>query len=185
MRVFIGFILCLIILAIAAVIYIYSGSYNVSVSNKDEGITGWIMETTMDHSVENHAKDIDIPPLNDSLMILKGYTHYSRMCGCHGEPGKESSASFNPEPPELYKTADDWKPNELFWIVKNGIKMSAMPSFGERASDEELWETVAFLKVLPRISPDEYKAMEKKAKAAGLLNGNNNQSKNSKLKKKP
>jgi hypothetical protein len=169
MRVFIGFILCLVILAIGGVIYIFSGMYDVSVANRDKGISRWILETTMENSVEHHSRNVEIPSLDDSLMILKGYVHYSRMCGCHGNPGRESSKTFNPEPPELYRTAGEWQPNELFWIVKNGIKMSGMPSFSTRVSDDEIWETVAFLRVLPKLNPDQYKAMETKAKKAGFI----------------
>lgn len=169
MRVIVGFILCLIILAIGGIIYIYSGMYDISAENRDEGITKWILETTMENSVEHHARNVEIPSLDDSTMILKGYVHYSRMCGCHGAPGRESNKSFSPEPPELYKTANEWEPNELFWIVKNGIKMSGMPSFSARSSDEEIWETVAFLRVLPKLNPDQYKWMDNKAKAAGFI----------------
>jgi hypothetical protein len=169
MRVVIGFILCLVILAIGGVIYIYSGMYDVSVANRDKGISRWVLETTMENSVEHHARNVEIPSLDDSTMILKGYVHYSRMCGCHGAPGRESSKSFNPEPPELYRTAGEWQPNELFWIVKNGIKMSGMPAFSGRTSDDEIWETVAFLRILPKLNPDQYKAMDTKAKKAGLI----------------
>ncbi|MEJ2614226.1 MAG: cytochrome c [Ignavibacteriaceae bacterium] len=161
MRVFIGFILCLVILAIGGVIYIFSGMYDVSVANRDKGISRWILETTMENSVEHHSRNVEIPSLDDSLMILKGYVHYSRMCGCHGNPGRESSKTFNPEPPELYRTAGEWQPNELFW--------SGMPSFSTRVSDDEIWETVAFLRVLPKLNPDQYKAMETKAKKAGFI----------------
>ncbi|MFZ0454324.1 MAG: cytochrome c [Ignavibacteriaceae bacterium] len=169
MKVIVGFILCLIILATGGVIYIFSGMYDVSVENRDKGISRWILESTMENSVEHHARNVEIPSLDDSTMILKGYVRYSRMCGCHGSPGQESNRSFNPEPPELYKTANEWQPNELFWIVKNGIKMSAMPSFSGRASDDEIWETVAFLRVLPKINPEQYKTMDSKAKAAGFI----------------
>ncbi len=169
MKILGGFILCLIILVIGGIIYIYSGNYDVSAENRDEGISRWILETTMDNSVEHHAKNIEIPSLDDSTIILKGYVHYSKMCGCHGAPGHESNKSFNPEPPELYKTAGDWEPNELFWIVKNGIKMSAMPSFASRSSDAEIWEMVAFLRVLPKVSAEQYKAMDTKAKTAGFI----------------
>ena len=40
-----------------------------------------------------------------------------------------------------------YSPAELFWIVKNGIKMTVMPLWRNH-SDEELWATVAFLKKL-------------------------------------
>jgi hypothetical protein len=169
MKVLVGFILCLIILAVGGVIYIYSGSYNVSVSNRDDGLIRWIMETTVDNSVEHHAKVIDIPSLDDSTMILRGYVHYSRMCSCHGSPGHESNKSFNPEPPELYRTVGDLNANELFWIIKNGIKMSAMPSYAERSSDDEIWDIVSFVRTLPKITPEEYKTMDSKAKKAGFI----------------
>ena len=169
MKVLAGFILCLIILAVGGIIYIYSGSYNVSVSNRDEGLTRWILETTKDNSIEHHAKNIDIPSLDDSTMILRGYVHYSRMCGCHGSPGQESSKAYNPEPPELYKTVGDLNANELFWIIKNGIKMSAMPSFAQRSSDDEIWDIVSFVRTLPKVTPEQYKAMELKAKKAGFI----------------
>lgn len=164
MRVLVGFILCLVILIIGGIIYIYSGMYDISATNRDEGISRWIFESTMENSVQHHARNIEIPSLDDSTMILKGYVHYSRMCGCHGSPGREINRRFNPEPPDLHKTAREWEPNELFWIVKNGIKMSGMPSFSERSSDEEIWETVAFLRVLPKLTPAEYKYMDDKAK---------------------
>jgi mono/diheme cytochrome c family protein len=169
MKVLVGFILCLIMLAIGGVIYIYSGTYDVSALNRDEGVTRWILETTMDNSVKRHAKTIEIPSLDDSTMILRGYAHYSRMCGCHGSPGRESNRAYNPEPPELYKTASEWEPNELFWIVKNGIKMTGMPSFAKRSSDEEIWDMVAFLRILPKVTPEQYKAMDVKARSAGFI----------------
>jgi mono/diheme cytochrome c family protein len=168
MKVLGGVVLCLILIIIGGLIYMYSGNYDVGVQNQDKGLTKWVLETTMENSVEHYAKNISVPPLDDSTMILKGFVHYSRMCGCHGSPGRESSNRYNPEPPELYKTADEWKPNELFWIVKNGIKMSAMPSFADRLDDGEIWNTVAFLKVLPKVSPEDYKAFGNKAKVAGL-----------------
>jgi mono/diheme cytochrome c family protein len=168
MKILGGIILCLILIIIGGIIYMYSGTYDVSVRNQDKGLARWVLETTMENSVEHYAKNINVPSLDDTTMILKGFVHYSRMCGCHGSPGRESSKSFNPEPPELYKTADEWKPNELFWMIKNGIKMSAMPAFADRINDSEIWNTVAFLKILPKVTTEEYKAFGDRAKAAGL-----------------
>jgi mono/diheme cytochrome c family protein len=71
---------------------------------------------------------------------------------------------FYPEPPDLSKGKGDMSPAELFWIIKNGIKMSAMPAFGPIHKDEEIWSIVAFLKRLPELSAEQYQAMEKAAK---------------------
>jgi mono/diheme cytochrome c family protein len=43
--------------------------------------------------------------------------------------------------------------------VKNGIKMTGMPSFGATGvSDKEIWSIAAFVKKLPTVSDADYKA---------------------------
>jgi mono/diheme cytochrome c family protein len=38
---------------------------------------------------------------------------------------------------------------ELFWIVKNGIRLSGMPAFGNVESEENIWDLVHFVRTLP------------------------------------
>jgi hypothetical protein len=46
----------------------------------------------------------------------------------------------------------------LFWVIKNGINMTGMPSFAlAGAKDDEIWSIVAFLKKLPNVSEADYK----------------------------
>ena len=57
---------------------------------------------------------------------------------------------MHPYPPDLKKVAADLSPAQLFWIVKNGINMTGMPSFAEAgATDNEIWSIAAFVKKLP------------------------------------
>lgn len=157
MKTFISlFVIALIIIA-AVLLYIYSGYYYVG-ANKPEGkYTAWLLETVMDNSVKNHAKEINIPGnLHDPGVIFNGFKHYDRRCGCHGNPQREGSKNFNPRPPEFAKVENKWKPNELFWIIKNGIRMSAMPTFENVLSNEEIWETAAFVSKLQNMTPEEY-----------------------------
>ena len=55
--------------------------------------------------------------------------------------------------------APERTPSELFWVIKNGINMTGMPSF-EKAGvpDKEIWKIVAFLKKLPSVSDADYQA---------------------------
>ena len=47
---------------------------------------------------------------------------------------------------------------ELFWVIRNGVKMTGMPSFAlAGASDEQIWTIVAFIKKLPSISDEDDK----------------------------
>ena len=68
-----------------------------------------------------------------------------------------------PEPPELQETVEEWKPAELFWVIKNGVKMTGMPAWGPTHSDEKIWAIVAFLEKLPQMTADQYEEMDQRA----------------------
>jgi CopA family copper-resistance protein len=83
----------------------------------------------------------------------------SRHCAvCHGAPDVppgDIADGLYPKPPDLAAAAKHSSDAELFWTVKNGIKMTGMPSWSDH-SDEELWATVAFVRKLPGMSEAEY-----------------------------
>ena len=143
---------------------IYSGVYNVSAAYPDRALVSWVMGTTMDHSVARHAAGITIPPLDDPAMVRLGFQHYREMCvACHGAPGVEIAEvgqGLNPDPPELVESVGEWKPNELFWITKNGVRMTGMPAWGVTHSDEKIWAIVGFMQGLPKLDPDAYKKLD-------------------------
>ena len=43
--------------------------------------------------------------------------------------------------------------SELFWIVKNGIKLSGMPGFGKVEPDDHVWDLVLYVRTLPKSGP--------------------------------
>jgi len=158
-----GFITAIAVIIVIGLIIIYSGLYDVSAAKKESGFTEWILETTMDNSIEKNAKDIHIPSdLNDIEKIKEGSHHYKEMCEiCHGGPGLEESElakGLNPKVPDLEHSAKEMKTEELFWITKNGIKMTAMPAWGLTHSDDKIWAMIAFIKKLPGMSPEKYKS---------------------------
>jgi mono/diheme cytochrome c family protein len=48
-------------------------------------------------------------------------------------------------------------PKEAFWVIKHGIKMSAMPAWGFSHDDPTIWSMVAFVQKLPAMSPAQYR----------------------------
>lgn len=155
----------IVVLLILVVLFINSGIYNVAANYPDKAPVAWILSTTMDHSVRRHATGIKAPALDDPAMIRTGLSHYRAMClGCHGAPGvsvEEAVRGFNPDPPKLTEAASDWKPNELFWITKYGVRMSGMPAWGVTHSNKDIWAIVAFVRKLPSMTPAEYQALSR------------------------
>lgn len=171
MKILLTVLIVVLVLAASALVFMYSGLYDVAASSPDAGLVHWVLETTREHSVERHMKANPVPPLTDPALVRTGFTHYHEMCvTCHGAPGVEASEvgqGLNPYPPELATAAGEGNPQELFWIVKHGIKMTGMPSFGVTHTDQEIWAIVAFLRKLPKMSPQEYQALEQAAGEAG------------------
>ncbi|MCE5198655.1 MAG: cytochrome c [Armatimonadota bacterium] len=164
----VGLIIGIIIVLIAlGILFIYSGIYSVAANYPDSAPSAWVLSTTMERSVRYHAEGIKIPNLNNPKMVQAGFEHYQEDCVmCHGAPGVkvgEVSRGLNPAPPELTEVANDWKPNELFWITRNGIRMTGMPAWGVVDSDKEIWRTVAFMQKLPSMTPSEYKKLDHQA----------------------
>lgn len=160
-------VVVLVVLGLAGLGFIYSGIYDVAASTQDEGLIGWALETTQERSVHRRAEEIQPPPLDDPAMIKTGFIHYHEMCTvCHGAPGikiSEIGQGLNPTPPELAGEAGEEEAGEMFWVVKNGIKMTGMPSFGMTHSDQEIWAIIAFLKRIGDLSPEEYQRMVQEA----------------------
>lgn len=158
-----------LILLVAGIVVMYSGVINVAATERHAPLTAFVLDTTMDHSVRYHAKGITPPPLDDARTVMDGFRHYREMCvDCHLAPGIDSSEirkGLLPEPPELQRTVADWKPTELFWIVRNGVKMTGMPAWGVTHSDAQIWAIVAFLEKLPNMTAAQYHEMDQTADA--------------------
>jgi len=142
-----------------AIAYAYSGYYDVSVGTGHNAVTHWFLSTLRYNSIKRRAEELEVPPMNDRDMVRAGAVSYDQGCaGCHGRPGREPSDSFDPRPPALTRHNHD--PAYTFWVVRNGIKMSAMPARGEdRMADEQVWEVAAFLQDASRLTEGEYREM--------------------------
>jgi len=145
----------------------YSGVINVAATYPHSSLTRWGLHTAMKQSVKYHASNISVPSLNRQDQILNGFRHYREMCtGCHLVPGVSSSEirkGLMPVPPKLQQTVKTWTPAELFWIIKNGVRMTAMPAWGPSHNDEKIWEMVAFLEKFPGMTKAQYDEMDKQA----------------------
>lgn len=150
----------IVIAALGGLGFLYSGVYHVGASDRHWDLTYWLLNTARVRSIKAHAAGIPVPPgLDEQDKIAMGTEHFAAHCAvCHGAPGVpkgDIAKGLYPQPPNLAEAAKRFSPAELFWIVKNGIKMSGMPAWADH-SDDELWATVAFLEKLPGMSEQDY-----------------------------
>jgi mono/diheme cytochrome c family protein len=140
--------------------FVKSGIYNVAASHPHTKLTEWITHETMIHSARRHAASIEAPRAFTARQVVAGFCRYETHCvACHGAAAvarEQWVSGMEPSPPYLLDATSKWTPSELFWIVKNGIKMTGMPSWRDSMSDAQIWEVVGFLEASRRLPPQVY-----------------------------
>lgn len=161
-------LLAALALAAAAVLLgaVYSGAYDVSALHQHTRPVHWALDTGMRQAVRLRARNVSVPPLDDPALAQRGFRHYRDSClKCHGAPGvapEPFARGLMPQPNNLAQSALEWTPAELYWVTKNGLKMTGMPAWEYRYPDEELWAIVAFVQQLPKLTVETYSGFEKK-----------------------
>ena len=163
-----GFLTCLILMAVGAAAVAFTGSFDVSASRPPGTLEKRLAGFTLDRSVARRAPTSANPQGKSPDAVRGGMAHYKEMCVfCHGAPGVDASEAgegLNPPAPDLTGNKTQARTDgQLFWILKNGIRMTGMPAFGPTHKDEELWKMVAFLRHLPEVTPEETKALKPSA----------------------
>jgi mono/diheme cytochrome c family protein len=153
-----------IILAVGAAIFFFGGFYSVAESEDDPAIVSWALAHVRAASVARHAAETPPASLDDPATVKLGARAYATIgcANCHGGPPDKDWAKWSeglkPVPADLKVMAKERSASELFWVIKNGVKMTGMPSFGlAGAPDQQIWTIVAFIKNLPSMSDADYK----------------------------
>jgi hypothetical protein len=121
----------LALMAIGAVMFIGSGLYNIGADDHHTRIVLAVITQLRERSITARANSIAVPDLEGASRIAAGAEHYAALCeGCHLAPGvtkSELRPGLYPHPPNLAQE-DILDARKAFWIIKHGIKMSAMPA---------------------------------------------------------
>lgn len=161
-----GVVAGLIVAALTGLVIVllvaYGGIYNVAATEDHTAFGRWVLTTTMINSIQDRAATVDVPEQFSDQMVTAGAPMYKAMCQhCHGGPGAKPdgwSRGMLPQPPHLPEVIGEWKANEVFWLVKHGLKMTGMPSFGQSHDDQTIWNITAFATRLPAMTAAEYES---------------------------
>lgn len=122
------------------------------------------LRAIMESSVRERAKDVRVPAnvnLRDPELAARAIGHYSAACRtCHGAPGSTPDPwmVIYPAAPDLTRAevVDAWSDQELFWILKNGVKDTGMMALGPTHKDKDIWAVSAFVRQLPMMTSERY-----------------------------
>ncbi len=152
-----------VVAGLGGALAVVAGLIPIKASSGHWPITAWFLHFTMRRSIATHSLGIEVPPLDDPGLVLKGAMHYDLGCrACHGSPGMalpRITQQMTPHPPALPSRIREMKPEEIFYVVKHGVKFTGMPAWPSRHRDDEVWAVVAFLRKLPDLDAAGYRRL--------------------------
>ena len=155
--------------AIGGAVVVVSGIVPIKASGGHWSITEAFLQFAKRRSVATHSFRIRVPPLDDPRLVVIGAGHYDFACRpCHGSPALDQpriARQMLPRPPDLRQSVRRYDPEDLFYIVKHGIKLTGMPAWPALQRDDEVWAVVAFLRKLPELDPPRYSELARGAHA--------------------
>jgi mono/diheme cytochrome c family protein len=96
---------------------------------------------------------------NPAASLTANPVYQQNCAACHGrldQPASAIAKRFYPNVPQLLppgKGVTDDPVGATHWVVKNGIRFSAMPSFEAKLTDEEIWQVSLFLRSADKLPP--------------------------------
>lgn len=148
--------------ALAGALFVEFGVYNIGADDHHTKLTLAIIVQLRDRSIEARLGSIKPQLEATPAMVKAGAQQYATLCvGCHLAPGiakSEVRTGLYPHPPNLAQE-ELQESRRAFWIIKHGIKMSAMPAWQKTLDDAAIWDVVAFVRKMPAMSPEEYQQL--------------------------
>lgn len=148
--------------AFCGALFVESGFYNIGADDHHTKAVLALITQLRDRSIDSRLGSIQPQLQATGAMIKTGAQHYAALCvGCHLAPGQPKSdlrTGLYPHPPNLAQE-EMQESRRAFWIIKHGIKMSAMPAWGKTLDDEAIWDVVAFVRKMPNLTPAEYRQL--------------------------
>jgi mono/diheme cytochrome c family protein len=171
MKIVRGWVFALVLAALVSGIAIYGGLVvrnGFSARTRPSAAETFLARHLRRWGTPSRALDLKSPMPQDEETVGHGRNHWADHCAtCHANNGSgdtEIGRSLYPPVPDMRKAeTQSLSDGELYYIIRNGVRLTGMPAWGNPAdvdTDHETWALVAFIRHLPQITSQEENAMK-------------------------
>jgi mono/diheme cytochrome c family protein len=162
-------VLLLIVLALAGFGWWYVREHGFSARAEPAAFEEFVAERLRLLSVAARDREMKNPLPPGDAVLADGRAHFADHCAlCHGNDGRgetEIGKGLYPKAPNMRDhETQELTDGELFYIIKNGVRFTGMPAWGDPESttdDESNWKLVHFIRHLPKLTAAEVQEMER------------------------
>lgn len=146
-----GFVVGLIVAPALGLLILTTCGLPVSTKSAALPFEEYIAKKSIGHAIKNESGKTSPLPA-DEANFLAGAKLYKTNCAvCHSLPGGAGTAismGMFPAPPWFFEAdqgLDQFPIGNVFWLIKNGIRLTGMPGFQDNLKDEEMWQIALML----------------------------------------
>ena len=151
-----GFVAAFCVLPLGSLAYFELGFSPMRSDVRPSALETGLMNSAVRAAVRRNASGLSAPrPANEEMLVAGGKLYLDDCAGCHGTPGKpvRDIVAIYPPVPQLPHVGTQYSELEIYWIVKHGIRMTAMSAYGPFYSDDQLWALAGFLHQIKTLPP--------------------------------
>jgi mono/diheme cytochrome c family protein len=144
------------VVLVGLIAFIAATQFTLSASPEPGRIETHVATRAKHYLVQRSSREgIPQAPSNQQSAVKEGERLFGTECGaCHGNSGHNPTDAgrwMYPRAADLTsRESQSYSDQELFWIIKNGIRLSGMPAFGKVEPDEHIWDLVLYVRTLPK-----------------------------------
>jgi thiosulfate dehydrogenase len=162
-----------ILVSVAVLGYLVSGYAPTSTSDHPLPLEKRIAELALRARIKREAPSRDVSRMSNAEMIAGAATYRKRCAMCHGLPNQPSpdiADAMFPKAPQfmILPQVIGSKPDTDFWKVKNGVRLTGMPSYQNLLSDDQIWQVVGLLAHRRMLPPEVKEALHSSVQASPM-----------------
>jgi mono/diheme cytochrome c family protein len=136
------------------------GGFSMATKGGPLPMERFIARKALAASIGQSSGDQSPLPADDTNLVAGAHVYLKNECVmCHGrldQPASDVAKRFYPHAPQLLPPGEgvtDDPVGTTHWVVKNGIRFSAMPAFEGKLTDAEIWQVSLLLKNADKLPP--------------------------------
>lgn len=127
----------------------------------------WLATSMRSMAIASRYRSMKNPVAATPEVLDESMAHWADHCAtCHANNGSGDTMfgkTMYPRPPDMrQKGTQEMSDGELYYTIKNGVRLSGMPAFGDPGDDDTAsWKLVVFIRHLPQLAPAEETEMQR------------------------
>lgn len=163
----VGLFVSVLLLAMMGWLWVTYRAHGFSSRAEPSVIEEWTARAARGLAVPGNAKRLKNPVPYSDQALEDARAHWADHCSfCHSNDGSGTSEvgrNLYPKAPDMRAARTQaLSDGELYYTIKNGVRLTGMPAWGEAGDqDEDSWKLVYFIRHLPKMTPQEMEDMKK------------------------